>query len=73
MEPERKSQDGLAGSVGRGGKCVKRQVLKGCWMCTERNVEFAKKEEKRNAGAQSSQRRGREELAIFKIEVREGI
>jgi len=39
----------------------------------QRNVEFAKKEEKRNAEAQSSQRRGREELAILKIEVREGI
>jgi len=49
----------------------KGQALKGCWMCTERNVEFGGKRSERR-GTEFAEKR-REELAIFKIEAREGI
>src|SRR5205814_7506467 len=43
MEEGMKSQDGLAGSLGRRRRRVKRWLKKGFAICNERNPEFAKK------------------------------
>ena len=68
---EIKSHDGLEGSLGRGGNCVKGWVQKGCAVCTERNATAAK--EKRSETQRhpdrvgvNGVRREEEELAIFK-------
>src|SRR6266480_47117 len=43
MQGEMNLQDGLAGSLGRGGKCVKRWLRAGCRICTSIETGARKK------------------------------